>query len=100
MNRCDYLDPLLPWSGYKDSGKGCSLSRHAFRSVTRLKSYHFKLDPNYDPNAPPPAATTATEDAPDDSAADGVNAIIEGPPTRSSPEVRDCLGWVWIRTTC
>ena len=46
MNRCDYLDPLLTWTGYKDSGKGSSLSRHAFRSVTRLKSYHFKLDPN------------------------------------------------------
>lgn len=46
MNRCDYLDPLLVWTGVKDSGKGYSLSKYAFRSVTRLKSIHFKLDPN------------------------------------------------------
>ncbi|MDP6180912.1 MAG: aldehyde dehydrogenase family protein, partial [Desulfatiglandales bacterium] len=26
MNRCDYLDPSLPWVGVKDSGKGCTLS--------------------------------------------------------------------------
>jgi acyl-CoA reductase-like NAD-dependent aldehyde dehydrogenase len=45
MNRCDYLDPLLPWSGQKDTGKGCSLSRHGFNGVTRLKGYHFKMDP-------------------------------------------------------
>ena len=45
MNRCDYLDPLLPWTGVKDTGKGCSLSHHGFGGVTRLKGYHFKLDP-------------------------------------------------------
>ena len=27
MNRCDYLDPALAWTGVKDSGRGCSLSR-------------------------------------------------------------------------
>src|SRR5579871_2110437 len=27
MNRCDYLDPGLAWTGVKDSGRGCSLSR-------------------------------------------------------------------------
>ena len=24
MNRCDYLDPALAWTGGKDSGRGCS----------------------------------------------------------------------------
>jgi len=43
MNRCDFLDPELPWTGVKDSGKGVSLSRHGFRGVTKLKGYHFKL---------------------------------------------------------
>ena len=26
MNRCDYLDPALAWTGVKDSGRGCALS--------------------------------------------------------------------------
>lgn len=42
MNRCDYLDPRLPWTGLKDSGKGVSLSRHGFRGLTRLKGYNFR----------------------------------------------------------
>lgn len=47
MNRCDYLDPLLPWGGQKHSGKGVSLGGvHGFRSLTRLKGFHLKLDPN------------------------------------------------------
>jgi acyl-CoA reductase-like NAD-dependent aldehyde dehydrogenase len=40
LNRADYLDPLLAWTGVKDSGKGVSLSELGFRSVTRAKSYH------------------------------------------------------------
>jgi len=43
MNRCDYLDPELPWTGVKDSGKGVSLSRHGWRGVVRLKGYNFKI---------------------------------------------------------
>ena len=43
MNRCDYLDPALPWSGTKNTGVGLSLSKYAFHSVTRKKSIHFKL---------------------------------------------------------
>ena len=43
LNRCDYLDPALPWMGYKESGLGCSLSHHGFREVTRMKSYHLRL---------------------------------------------------------
>jgi len=43
MNRCDYLDPLLPWSGWKDSGRGASLSVLGFEALTRPKSVHFRL---------------------------------------------------------
>jgi len=42
LNRCDYLDPEMPWTGVKDSGVGCSLGRHGFGQVTRLKSYHLR----------------------------------------------------------
>jgi acyl-CoA reductase-like NAD-dependent aldehyde dehydrogenase len=43
MNRCDYLDPALPWSGWKDSGRGLSLSAFGFDAVTRPKAVHFRL---------------------------------------------------------
>ena len=43
MNRCDQLDPWLPWVGVKDSGRGQSLSRWGILELTRPKSYHFKL---------------------------------------------------------
>lgn len=42
LNRCDYLDPALAWTGVKDSGVGCSLSELGFGQVTRPKSYHFR----------------------------------------------------------
>lgn len=42
LNRCDYLDPALPWTGIKDSGCGSSLSKYGFYGVTRRKSIHFK----------------------------------------------------------
>jgi acyl-CoA reductase-like NAD-dependent aldehyde dehydrogenase len=42
MNRCDYLDPLLPWTGVKDTGKGMSLSRYGFLPLTRRKSFHLR----------------------------------------------------------
>ena len=42
MNRCDYLDPALAWSGVKDSGRGCSLSRIGYEQLTRPKSFHLK----------------------------------------------------------
>ena len=38
QNRCDYLDPALPWSGRRDSGSGLSLSKFAFASFNRPKS--------------------------------------------------------------
>jgi acyl-CoA reductase-like NAD-dependent aldehyde dehydrogenase len=43
MNRCDYLDPALAWTGVKDSGRGCTLSRVGFEQLTRPKSYHLRL---------------------------------------------------------
>ena len=41
-NRCDYLDPLLAWTGVKNSGRGASLGRYGFESVTRPKSLHLR----------------------------------------------------------
>ncbi|PWJ59402.1 acyl-CoA reductase-like NAD-dependent aldehyde dehydrogenase [Dyadobacter jejuensis] len=42
MNRCDYLDPALAWTGVKNSGRGCTLSSLGYESLTRPKSYHLK----------------------------------------------------------
>ena len=44
MNRCDYLDPALAWTGVKDSGRGCTLSRLGLESFTRPKSFHLRLE--------------------------------------------------------
>ena len=44
MNRCDYLDPALAWTGVKNSGRGCTLSSVGFEHMTRPKSYHLKTD--------------------------------------------------------
>jgi acyl-CoA reductase-like NAD-dependent aldehyde dehydrogenase len=43
MNRCDYLDPALAWTGVKDSGRGCTLSQLGLEAFTRPKSFHLKL---------------------------------------------------------
>ena len=43
MNRCDYLDPALAWTGVKDSGRGCTLSHIGYEQLTRPKSYHLRL---------------------------------------------------------
>ncbi|MBB4141750.1 aldehyde dehydrogenase family protein [Rhizobium rhizoryzae] len=42
MNRCDYLDPALVWTGVKETGRGGSLSVLGFHNLTRPKSYHLK----------------------------------------------------------
>ncbi len=42
VNRCDYLDPALPWTGVKNSGCGSALSRYGFYGVTRRKAVHHK----------------------------------------------------------
>jgi len=43
MNQCDTLDPALPWTGVKDSGKGSTLSTIGLLNLTRPKSINFKL---------------------------------------------------------
>lgn len=42
MNRCDYLDPALCWTGCKDTGRGGGLSEIGYHNLTRPKSYHLK----------------------------------------------------------
>lgn len=42
LNRCDYLDPALAWTGVKDTGRGVTLSALGFDHVTRVKSYHLR----------------------------------------------------------
>jgi acyl-CoA reductase-like NAD-dependent aldehyde dehydrogenase len=43
MNRCDYLDPALAWTGVKDTGRGATLSHIGYETLTRPKSYHLRL---------------------------------------------------------
>lgn len=43
MNRCDYLDPALAWTGVKNSGKGCSLSELGYEKLTRPKSFNLRF---------------------------------------------------------
>jgi len=42
MNRADYLDPGLCWTGCKDTGRGGGLSVIGYHNLTRPKSYHLK----------------------------------------------------------
>jgi acyl-CoA reductase-like NAD-dependent aldehyde dehydrogenase len=42
MNRCDYLDPYLAWTGVKNSGRGVTLSRIGYEHLTRPKSFHLR----------------------------------------------------------
>lgn len=42
INRCDYLDPALAWTGVKNSGRGCTLSSLGYDLLTRPKSFHIK----------------------------------------------------------
>jgi acyl-CoA reductase-like NAD-dependent aldehyde dehydrogenase len=42
LNRCDYLDPELAWTGVKDSGRGCTLSTLGYEQLTRPKSFHYR----------------------------------------------------------
>ncbi|KAG5637876.1 hypothetical protein H0H81_002839 [Sphagnurus paluster] len=43
LNRCDYLDPALAWTGVKDSGRGVSLSKFGYDQLTKAKSVHMKI---------------------------------------------------------
>ncbi|MCK2041260.1 aldehyde dehydrogenase family protein [Chromohalobacter sp. TMW 2.2308] len=42
MNRADYLDPGLCWTGCKESGRGGGLSVIGYHNLTRPKSYYLK----------------------------------------------------------
>jgi acyl-CoA reductase-like NAD-dependent aldehyde dehydrogenase len=42
MNRCDSLDPALAWTGVKHSGRGATLSRVGYETLTRPKSFHLR----------------------------------------------------------
>ena len=42
MNRCDYLDPYLTWTGVKETGRGTALSKFGFESLTQPKSFHLR----------------------------------------------------------
>ena len=42
MNRCDYLDPALAWTGVKDTGRGATLSVVGYEHLTRPKSFHLR----------------------------------------------------------
>ncbi len=42
MNRCDYVDPGLVWTGVKDTGRGVTLSQFGFHNLTRPKSFHLR----------------------------------------------------------
>ncbi|MFY0682143.1 MAG: aldehyde dehydrogenase family protein [Thalassovita sp.] len=42
MNRADYLDPALCWTGCKDTGRGGGLSIIGYHNLTRPKSFHLR----------------------------------------------------------
>lgn len=42
MNRCDALDPALAWTGVKHTGRGATLSRVGYETLTRPKSFHLR----------------------------------------------------------
>ncbi len=42
MNRCDYLEPALAWTGVKHSGRGCTLSEVGYEVLTRPKSFYLR----------------------------------------------------------
>ena len=45
VNRCDYPSPDLAWVGWKESGRGQTLSSFGFDQFSKLKSYHIKNYP-------------------------------------------------------
>lgn len=44
MNRCDYLDPALAWTGVKHTGRGATLSSVGYETLTRPKSFHLRYE--------------------------------------------------------
>ena len=45
VNRADFPSPDLAWTGWKDSGRGVTLSRFGFDQFVKLKSFHVKTYP-------------------------------------------------------
>ncbi|CAF9917156.1 MAG: hypothetical protein HETSPECPRED_003155 [Heterodermia speciosa] len=45
VNRCDYPSPDLAWTGWKNSGKGVTLSQFGFEQFVKYKSFHVKHYP-------------------------------------------------------
>ncbi|KAE8370028.1 Aldehyde/histidinol dehydrogenase [Aspergillus caelatus] len=45
INRSDYPSPDLAWTGWKNSGRGVTLSRFGFEQFVKLKSHHIKAYP-------------------------------------------------------
>ncbi|MCJ1472321.1 hypothetical protein MMC13_000968 [Lambiella insularis] len=45
VNRCDFPSPDLAWTGWKNSGKGVTLSKFGFEQFVKLKSFHIKKHP-------------------------------------------------------
>lgn len=42
QNRCDVIDPELPWTGWGESGRGSTMSHYGFHALTRRKAVHFR----------------------------------------------------------
>jgi acyl-CoA reductase-like NAD-dependent aldehyde dehydrogenase len=42
MNRCDYVDPGLVWTGVKDTGKGGAMGLIGYDNLTRPKGFHLR----------------------------------------------------------
>lgn len=61
LNRCDYLDPALAWTGVKDSGRGVSLSAYGasplFLAAACLLCAVLEADRS---RRPPPARQAST----------------------------------------
>ena len=43
--KADHASQDLAWTGWKNSGKGVTLSRFGFEQFVKLKSYHLKNYP-------------------------------------------------------
>ena len=43
LNRSDYIDPSLAWTGVKNSGRGITLSEWGYSHLTKAKSHHFRI---------------------------------------------------------
>jgi acyl-CoA reductase-like NAD-dependent aldehyde dehydrogenase len=42
LNRADYVDPAVCWTGCKDTGRGGAMSVLGYHAVTRPRSYHLR----------------------------------------------------------